>query len=573
MSFQTPISISEAILKIDQNQYLLPAIQREFVWSHDKVEWLFDSIMRNYPISSFLFWEVNEQTAKGYKFYKFISEYRERYKTHNDEISTNGLTSFNAILDGQQRLTSLYLGLKGSFAYKEYRKKWENNEVSIPTRQLYLNIDKELNNEEDGRVYEFKFLKNQDTNNQIIYTSNTGISWFKVGEILNLTNDEDLDNFVENLNGSFARKAIRQLKRTINDYKLINFFLEKDQNIDKALNIFIRINSGGEPLSFSDLIMSIAVANWEKKDARKEIHQLVDNIRDKGFNISKDLILKTFLYLHSTDIKFKVNNFSKDNAQLFEQKWDDIRNAILETFDLIKTFGFNDFTLTSKNSVLPIIYWIYHNKIYKDFSTKIEYKVQRLEIKKWLHISLLKQLFSGTSDSVLSQMRKAFSPEKLMTSSYPTQEIFSFVKKDISVGDEFIEDLLNVQYEESQCFSILALLFPYLDYKNNSFHKDHLHPQEQFKNLSDLDKTKYNWRDYNSIINLQMLDSNENMSKNSSPLNDWIEKETISNFSYKEKFLENHLLPLECNFEITEFDNFFTERKEILFNKLYEILK
>ena len=70
-----------------------------------------------------------------------------------------------------------------------------------------------------------------------------------------------------------------------------------------------------------------------------------------------------------------------------------------------------------------------------------------------------------------------------------------------------------------------------------------------------------------------MLDSNENMSKNSSPLNDWIEKETISNFSYKEKFLENHLLPLECNFEITEFDNFFTERKEILFNKLYEILK
>ncbi|MCU4494902.1 DUF262 domain-containing protein [Acinetobacter guillouiae] len=63
---------------------------------------------------------------------------------------------------------------------------------------------------------------------------------------------------------------MRQLKRTINDYKLINFFLEKDQNIDKALNIFIRINSGGEPLSFSDLIMSIAVANWEKKMLEKK---------------------------------------------------------------------------------------------------------------------------------------------------------------------------------------------------------------------------------------------------------------------------------------------------------------
>ncbi len=573
MSFQTPISISEAILNIDQNKYLLPAIQREFVWSHDKVEWLFDSIMRNYPISSFLFWEVNEQTAKGYKFYKFISEYRERYKTHNDEISTNGLTSFNAILDGQQRLTSLYLGLKGSFAYKEYRKKWENTEASIPTRQLYLNIDQELNNEEDGRVYEFKFLRNQDTKNQIIYKSSTNINWFKVGEILNLTNDEDLDNFVENLNGAFARKAIRQLKRTINDYKLINFFLEKDQNIDKALNIFIRINSGGEPLSFSDLIMSIAVANWEKKDARKEIHQLVDNIRDKGFSISKDLILKTFLYLYSTDIKFKVNNFSKENAQLFEEKWDEIRSALLETFNLLKVFGFNDYTLTSKNSILPIVYWIYHNKIYKDFSTKIEYKNQRLEIKKWLHISLLKQLFSGTSDSVLSQIRRAFSPEKLTTSSYPIQEIFSFVKKDISIGSEFIEDLLNIQYEEAQSFSILALLFPHLDYKNNSFHKDHLHPKDEFKNLSNEDKTKYSWREYNSIVNLQMLDSNENMSKNNLHLDKWIENETIDKGSFKDNFLVNHLLPLECDFAITEFDKFFIARKNILFNKLYEILK
>ena len=63
------------------------------------------------------------------------------------------------------------------------------------------------------------------------------------------------------------------------------------------------------------------------------------------------------------------------------------------------------------------------------------------------------------------------------------------------------------------------------------------------------------------------------MSKNKSPLNEWIEKETINNVSYKEQFLKNHLLPLECNFEITEFDHFFTERKKILFDELYKILK
>ncbi len=145
MSFQTPITIASALEKIDQNQYLLPAIQREFEWEHTRIEWLFDSIMRGYPISSFLFWDVKEDTAKNYKFYKFINSYREVYKTHNEEFSTNGIQSFQAILDGQQRLTSLYIGLKGSYAYKEYRKKWENTEVSIPTRQLYLNIDQEPN--------------------------------------------------------------------------------------------------------------------------------------------------------------------------------------------------------------------------------------------------------------------------------------------------------------------------------------------------------------------------------------------------------------------------------------------
>ena len=67
MSFQTPITISDAIGKIDSNQFLLPAIQREFIWNHSKIEWLFDSIMRNYPISSFLFWKVEETTSKGYR--------------------------------------------------------------------------------------------------------------------------------------------------------------------------------------------------------------------------------------------------------------------------------------------------------------------------------------------------------------------------------------------------------------------------------------------------------------------------------------------------------------------------
>lgn len=574
MSFQTPITIANAIEKIETNKFLLPAIQREFVWESSKIEWLFDSIMRNYPISSFLFWEVKEDTAKNYKFYKFINEFRDRYNTHNKEISTNGLQTFYAILDGQQRLTSLYIGLKGSYAYKEYRKKWEDTESSIPTRHLYLNITQPLENEEDGRYYEFSFLEVAATKQAEIYRDGNQ-EWFKVGCILNYSSEQKFDLFVENINNSFSRIALRQLRRTILEYKTINYFLEEEQNLDKALNIFIRINSGGEPLNFSDLLMSIAVANWETKDARKEIHKLVDNIRDKGFTISKDLILKTFLYLHNKDIKFKVTNFTRENAKIFESEWETIRDSILSTFDTIKSFGFTDHTLTSKNAVIPIIYYVYHRDIYKDFNNIKSYKNDREVIKKWLHIVLIKRVFGGTSDNTLAQIRKAFTndinKEYLLSeiSSFPDQNIFAQIRKDTAINDEFIEDILSTQKENKYAFSILSLLYPHLDYKNNNFHKDHIHPESSFKYLSDNDKSKYDWASYNSICNLQMLDANENMSKNGKKLIDWVEIETKDKDSVS--FLENHLIP-NIDLALENFDNYFHKRKLLLTEKLKLIL-
>lgn len=583
MSFQTPITIKEAIENIETNRYLLPAIQREFVWEHTKIEWLFDSIMRNYPISSFLFWQVSGATKKGYKFYKFINQYRETFKIHNDEISTNGLNDFQAILDGQQRLTSIYIGLKGSYAYRGFGKsKTNDNENTRPTRNLYLNISNELKDEEDGRIYEFKFLKKDTTKEAVIYETDT--KWFKVGEILNYASEEKFDDFVEELDGSFARKAIRQLRRTILEKPIINYFLETEQDLDKALNIFIRINSGGEPLNFSDLIMSIAVANWKHSDARKEIHTLVDNIRDKGFSVSKDFILKVFLYLYSRDIKFKVTNFSTDNAKEFEDKWSQIRDVILETFNLVLNYGFTNHSLTSKNALIPIIYYIYHKNITNQFSTKTTYLKDREEIKKWLHIVLIKRVFGSSADTLLSQIRNAFTDDfnkyKINDNLdiFPSELISKKIKKDTSISDDFIEELLCTQKDNKYAFSILSLLYPNLDYKNNDFHKDHLHPISKFKkknitklNVNEDIKEEY-YRDIdfnNGLYNLQMLDANENMSKNDLNLKEWVEIETKNRD--KKQFLDNHLIPdVDLSFE--NFQEFIDKREVILIEKLKTVL-
>lgn len=582
MSFQTPISIATAIEDIVNNRLLLPAIQREFIWNNTQIEWLFDSIMRHYPISSFLFWRVEGDTKHQYKYYSFLQHFRERYQTHNDEFDTNGVNDFMAVLDGQQRLASIYIGLKGSYAYKLPRIWWDNTEYSIPTRHLYLNIIDKLADEEDGRIYDFQFLTKDEYNAE-------KEKWFKVGCILKLRNIFEFNKFLDKHNykaNQFTYEALSRLQESIHTDRTINYFLEREQNLDKALNIFIRINSGGEPLNFSDLLMSIAIANWTNLDARKEINQLIDEIRDKGFFISKDLILKTFLVLYSNDIKFKVTNFSKSNAKHFEDKWENIKLALHSTFDLIKSYGFTDTTLTSKNAIIPVAYYLYHRNIYLEFYKKKSYEKDRDIIKKWLHIVLIKRIFGGQADNILSKIRTVFtknvSKKKIESSiiEFPYDLIVKELKgttKDITFDDDYIENLLLTQKNDPLCFSILAILYPHLDYRNGDFHKDHIFAESLFtkRNLKSLGIKNEQWDfylnpvNYNSVSNLQFLDGNENKSKQDANLGDWVKKESKNKGLTQQEFCERHLLP-EI-FDISKFETFITTRKKRLKNILKKL--
>lgn len=129
MSYQTALTIAEVVNNIHQKNYLLPAIQREFVWSTDQIEKLFDSLMRNYPINSFLFWTVSKEKVSEYEFYEFLREYHEKKNIHNPKANVTGEEEVVAVLDGQQRLTSLYLALKGSYSKKMPRKRWDNDQA------------------------------------------------------------------------------------------------------------------------------------------------------------------------------------------------------------------------------------------------------------------------------------------------------------------------------------------------------------------------------------------------------------------------------------------------------------
>jgi Protein of unknown function DUF262. len=113
-------------------------------------------------------WKVQGENKTDHRYYSVLKTYREKYNTHCQEVNTASIPDFEAVLDGQQRLTALYIGLKGSYAYKKKNFAWKDNEHSIPTRKLYLcltedSIDEDEN--EDGRVYDFRFLTKEELQN------------------------------------------------------------------------------------------------------------------------------------------------------------------------------------------------------------------------------------------------------------------------------------------------------------------------------------------------------------------------------------------------------------------------
>lgn len=570
--FQNPITIKDAIDKIHSRQFLLPAIQRKFTWSSSQIEMLFDSILRGYPINSFMLWKISDSKIKsGYKFYEFLTTYREFFAENNKDIDTKGVPDFEAVIDGQQRLTSLYIGLRGTYAYKMPRKWWKDTEECLPTRKLYLNLGAPVKQQYDNqKAFDFRFLSDLDIDKYS--KANDGSIWFEVGKILDLDSISKVMRYLSDnslTDNAYAYDTLSTLYEVIHVKGLINYYLQEEQDQDKVLDIFIRTNSGGTPLSFSDLLMSIASANWKKIDARKEIDNIVSEVYGigrPGFLIDKDFVLKTCLVLFVDNIKFQLKNFTYENVQLFETNWYRVKKSIIAAFSLFEKLGFNNSTFRAKNAAIPVIYYIYYNNI-ADAVVKATYDADdKKTITKWLTLTFIKSIFGGQTDSVLVTMRKVLIENK--GKKFPAQELMDSFKNDparnYSFDDEFLDGLLEAQKDSNDAFYVLHLLYPNLDYFNQDFHQDHLHPATTFYDeqklalaIPESDREfASDAKNWNGVANLQLLNGLMNESKNDTPLADWVSK---NNIDKKSLYISD-----TTSLDIKDFKAFILERKNLL---------
>ena len=585
MSQYQSISIKKAMNNIVSNKYLLPAIQRKFVWSIEQIERLFDSILRGYPINSFMLWEIKDKEIKhNYKFYQFIKNYVQKFNEDNPDVAIELLEdNFFAIIDGQQRLTSLYIGLKGSYKIKMPSKWWHENEEKTPmyNKKLYLDISAPLSSDIDNeKEYNFKFMSDEEKIKD--EKLNPNHIWFLVGEILNYENSGEVFDYLYSQDlaqNEFARKTLINLQNILVDKEMINYYLVDDQNQDKVLDIFLRTNSGGTPLTFSDLLMSISSANWKKYDAKEEMRITRETIYSYGttcFDVSQDLILKSILVLTDlSDVSFKIKNFNRNNISTFENQWMDIKESIIATFRLLEQLGYGEHLLRSKNAIIPIAYYIYKNNLSNEIIKSTYSPSDKKNINKWLILSLLKGIFGGTSDTILKKIRDTI--KNSSSKEFPLQEIIDSFKgetKNYSFDDEFINSLVESEFGSSDCSLVLKLLYqPILLTYGKAVHEDHMHPKSFFEdkdknklnslNLSDSDKEFY-LNNYNKLSNLQLLDPDNNLYKSDKPLKEWVNNQNIS---LKDLYLDSN-----SSLEISDFKSFIETRKTKIKDKLKNLL-
>ncbi|GAX36615.1 DUF262 domain-containing protein [Nodularia sp. NIES-3585] len=597
MSYEK-MTIKQVVEKIGNNEIYLPAIQRRFVWKQDQIEKLFDSIQQGYPIGTFLFWFLNKPHIDEYVFYKFLQKYHERDKYLNDKTPYPELKDqIIGVLDGQQRLSSIYLALQGTYSVRKPYSKG-NLDSHFPEKRLFINLLSEVHTDEDNELnYSFNFITQDEA-----IERNKDKLWFNVREVLTWPKDsppidEHYDELLANNNSDVdiisklrETSTRNRVKRTLRDLhsrivrdELINYFKIEEQDLNDILKIFVRVNSGGTVLSKTDLLFSTIVANWEH--GRDEIENFLSSINKKGdrFNFNNDFVMRSCLMLTDCSVLFQVGSFKNDNVIKIQTEWDKIKEAISKTIDLLVEYGLSGSTLASQNAIIPIAYYIKKNGVL-NWQTK-------QELKKFLFHSLLKNIFGGQGDTVLTNFRNSLAQKDESTNEYILKNNeFSFVEisstklpsnRTLKVTDEDIEEFLDYK-KGNYAFLVLSFLYPNLRFSTVKFHQDHIHPASQFTdaklkaNKIEVPQHKIFQELKDKLPNLQLMEGLENQRKNATPFKDWLSGQDENGNPIvpdKNKFLSDNYIDINQSFEFTDFEDFFINRRNKLKSALQNLLK
>lgn len=463
--------IAELLPKINQSIFI-PSIQRPYVWEPEQVIKLFDSLMRGYPISTFLFWELQPQNFGDWDIYRFVSHFRHG-DIHNDPAALMPDQSATLVLDGQQRLTSLLIGLNGSYTVRNGLRGRGSGWIS---KILLLNLVQAPNSDlddDDGTVardlhYGFRFAASDR-----LPKNDVNAVWFKVPNIVSVTTRDQLAATIDRLlllhpdlsdmSQQSLRTNITRLWEVVHEEECIAYYLERAQSYDKVLDIFIRANDGGTKLSRSDLLMSMVTLRWDHFNARSETESVTYAMRDalKQDNaFDRDYLLRAGLFFNDLDFAFQLRNFTPRNIALIEAKWPEVKQALLLGAELFKRFGISGGALTGVNSVMLIACFIFKQNQGLPSSEWTVTPQDQARVRRWISAVLFHGVLSGAANVTMEFYRRTLNEQLKLRSEFPMEELTTRMTvrgRSMNFDDEAVGRFV-AQETKSRIFEVSACL-------------------------------------------------------------------------------------------------------------------
>lgn len=555
------ITIYEAMMNVRDGKYVMPAFQRQFVWSMEQIEKLWDSILLDYPIATFLFWHVDDNNVSWDTYFcNFLPSITFDNRKQADSVNYE-LTDINvnitdtAVLDGQQRLTSLYLSLFGdAYIRQKYARKvtvgGTVTKLLIELNKNKLDVDEQ---EYNSKKFDIRFSEK---------VGRLSPTQFEMRNILQekfrdaSTRDKAIEEAIANVppdSKEYARGVLAKLYRKVFEEKLIRYTEIHDMNQDDALEMFVRFNSGGKALKKSEITMSILEAYWPS--AKTEFGKL---LVDSYAGFGSDFIIRAALMLYGDVVKSNIN---RQIAEELKNNWKDFKKALKNLESVLKALRIEVSRFASSwNVLLPVLYYIYYNPD--------NFAENTAAIRSYLMRAILFTYFQSGTTSKLQQMKSNIN-------SYDYEITVDMLDQitDLRVTDGKIEDILNA--EKGSRVAGDALYYLCLDWTNKNFkyEQDHLHPYDRFDGNKPFSVAMEDWRRWrslrNRLPNLQLLEGRSNGSKSSMRLVDYYND---MNDEQKVKFRENAIIPDDASLEIENFEDFYNKRKEMLAKRIRDLL-
>jgi hypothetical protein len=529
--------ISQILDKIDEHQLYVPAFQREYVWKRKHVKSLISSLINEYPTGTILSWETNNPP-----------ELKGDYKYHEHQGAVK------LILDGQQRITSLYMILRG-----EIPPYYTDKEIVQDTRNLYVNVE----------TLELEYYIKQKMQNNPLWVNLTDIFKKKIKAhqlIRDLQKKLGEDENIEEGRIDLIHDNFNKIE-SIKDRDFLEQSIPIKASIREAIDIFYVVNASGVNLTEAELALAQISGYWP--NARKLIKNKLFELSEKGFVFNLDFFMYALLgvtYNIGSDMR-KLH--SPDNLETIKGAWNKLDSHVLDyVCNLMQSRAFVDHTkeINSVYALIPIIVYAYNHN-----GKMSEEKIKKAI--KWFYYAQIRNRY-------ISQL-----PQKLdkdigvvAKSENPFDELLGIIESERSLkiqAEEFIGVgishplyALMRWYFKSQgavCFTTGISIRKNMG-KKYSLEWDHIFPYSLLKIAGYNMENRHKYQLAQEITNRAILTQVANRSKSNMEPDAYLS--TIN-----KKALELQSIPTSPGlWEMDNFELFLIERRKLLANNLNEYL-